>query len=201
MKNLTSKKLFSGLVILLMTALLAPLFIQRTTAATPPAPDAQSNEDGFKVTTVILVRHAEKMDAPREDPPLSEAGLARSQKLADLLGDAGIKAIYTSQFLRTKQTAEPLGKRLGIPITTINIQSKPNNPREVSEQSIRQIVDKIMERPGDTALIVGHSNSVPDVIKMLGADTAPNIDEKKFDDLFIVTVYAKGKAKVVRLKY
>jgi hypothetical protein len=48
---------------------------------------------------------------------------------------------------------------------------------------------------------VGHSNSIPDVIKMLGGDVTPVIDEKKFDDLFIVTVYAKGKAKVTHLKY
>ena len=199
MKILSSKKLFSCFVILLMTVLFAPLFIQPTAAKV--APDTKSTEDSFKVTTVILVRHAEKMDDPRSDPPLSEAGVARSQKLADLFSDAGIKAIYTSQFLRTKQTAEPLGKRLGIPVTPINIQSKPSNPREVSEQSIRQIVDRIMERAGDTALIVGHSNSVPDVIKMLGGDIVPTIDEKKFDDLFIVTVYEKGKAKVARLKY
>jgi len=50
-------------------------------------------------------------------------------------------------------------------------------------------------------LVVGHSNSIPDVIKMLGGDVVPTIDERKFDDLFIVTVYAKGKAKVVQLKY
>ena len=50
-------------------------------------------------------------------------------------------------------------------------------------------------------LVVGHSNSIPNVIKMLGGDTVPTIDERKHDDLFIVTVYAKGKAKVTQLKY
>jgi len=50
-------------------------------------------------------------------------------------------------------------------------------------------------------LVIGHSNSIPDVIKMLGGDFIPTIDERKFDDLFIVNVYAKGKAKVVQLKY
>ena len=49
--------------------------------------------------------------------------------------------------------------------------------------------------------MVGHSNSIPDVIRMLGGDTSPPIDEKKHDDLFVVTVYAKGKAKVAHLKY
>jgi bisphosphoglycerate-dependent phosphoglycerate mutase len=63
------------------------------------------------------------------------------------------------------------------------------------------VVNKILERPGENVLVVGHSNSVPDVIKMLGGDSAPTIDEKKFNDLFVVTVYAKGKAKVAHLKY
>jgi phosphohistidine phosphatase SixA len=191
------KKTFSQrrLALILLAALFAPLLIQARAAG------GSQTDDGLKVTTVILARHAEKMDAPREDPPLTEAGTARAQKLAGLLAGAGIKAIYTSQFLRTKLTAEPLAKQLGVPVTPLTLQMKPSNPREVSEQSIRQIVDKIMERPGETSLVIGHSNSVPDVIRMLGGDAVPTIDEKKFDDLFIVTVYAKGKAKVVQLKY
>jgi 2,3-bisphosphoglycerate-dependent phosphoglycerate mutase len=196
MKILFSQRRFVLLSLLLATLLFAPLLIQSGAASA-----TQSTDEGFKATTVILVRHAEKADAPREDPPLTEAGIARSQKLAALLASAGIKAVYTSQYLRTKLTAEPLAKQSGVTVTPITIQTKKSNPREVSEESIRQIVDKIMEHPGDTALVVGHSNSVPDVIRMLGGDVVPVIDEKKFDDLFIVTVYAKGKAKVVQLKY
>ncbi|HKS28809.1 MAG TPA: phosphoglycerate mutase family protein, partial [Pyrinomonadaceae bacterium] len=180
-------------VVLLTIALLASLLVQ-------PATAVQSGDEGFKPTTVILVRHAEKADAPREDPPLTEAGTARAQKLASLLSTAGVKAVYTSQFARTRLTAEPLAKQLGVTIAPITLKSKPSNPREVSEESIRQIVDKIMANAGQTALVVGHSNSVPDVIRMLGGDTVPVIDESKFDDLFIVTVYAKGKAKVLQLK-
>jgi phosphohistidine phosphatase SixA len=165
------------------------------------ATGAQATDDAFRTTTVILLRHAERADAPREDPPLNEAGAARAQKLANLLSAAGVKAIYTSQFLRTKQTAEPLAKQLGITVTPIALKSKQSNPREVAEESIRQIVDKVMERPGETSLVIGHSNSVPDVIRMLGGDTVPTIDEKTFDNLFIVTVYARGKAKVLQLKY
>jgi hypothetical protein len=77
----------------------------------------------------------------------------------------------------------------------------PSNPREVSEQSIAEITNKIYERAGDSVLVIGHSNTVPEVIKMLGGDVVPKIDEKKFDDLFVVTVYGKGKAKVVQMKY
>jgi phosphohistidine phosphatase SixA len=158
-------------------------------------------EDGSKLTTVYLVRHAEKATTPPEDPPLTEAGNARSQQLARILRKAAIKAVYTSQFLRTKQTAEPLAKSLGITPGVLFIKMSSDNPREISRQSIQEIADKIYERAGEAALVVGHSNTIPDVIKMLGGDMAPAIDEKEFNDLFIVTVYAKGKAKVAHLKY
>jgi hypothetical protein len=103
--------------------------------------------------------------------------------------------------LRAKQTGEVLGKQLGVPVNPVSLKMSPSNPRQVSEQSIAEITNKIMERAGDTALVIGHSNTVPEVIKMLGGDVVPTIDEKKFDDLFIVTVYAKGKARVVQMKY
>ena len=160
-----------------------------------------STKDDFKATTVFLVRHAEKAAEPREDPPLLESGNTRAQELARILEPVGIKAIYTSQFLRTKQTAEPLAKHLGITAITLPIKMNPAKPKEISEQSYKDIVEKIYEHPGDAALVVGHSNTVPEVIKMLGGDVAPVIDEKNFDDLFVVTVYAKGKAKVAHLKY
>ena len=158
-------------------------------------------QDDFKPKTVFLVRHAEKEDEPRQDPPLKREGVARSQELARLLGGAGIKTIYTSQFTRTKLTAEPLATKLGLTATAISLKSNPTNPRLIAEESTAEVVNKIMERPGENVLVVGHSNSVPDVIKMLGGDVVPTIDERKFDDLFIVTVYAKGKAKVTHMKY
>ena len=118
-----------------------------------------------------------------------------------LLGSAGIKAIFTSQFTRTKLTAEPLASKLGLTVAPISLKISPTNPRQIAEESTAEVVNKIMERPGENVLVVGHSNSSPDLIKMLGGDVVPTIDERKFDDLFIVTVYAKGKAKVTHVKY
>jgi broad specificity phosphatase PhoE len=158
-------------------------------------------EDGFKVTTVFLVRHAEKAANPPEDPPLLEAGSLRAQELARILGRAGIKAIYTSQFLRTKQTAEPLARLLGVASTTVPIRMSASNPREISQDSFKEMAEKVYARAGENALIVGHSNTVPEVIRALGGDTVPTIDEKEFDDLFVVTIYARGKAGVTHLKY
>lgn len=166
-----------------------------------PAATAMPPQDDFKVTTVFLVRHAERADAPREDPPLLETGTAQAQLLARMLGQSGIKAIYTSQYLRTRATAEPLAKQLGIASVAIPLKLSASNPREVSLESIQEITKQIYQRPGENALVIGHGNSIPDVIKALGGDVVPTIDEKEFDDLFVVTVYAKGKAKVTHLKY
>ena len=160
-----------------------------------------SAQDNFQPKTVFLIRHAEREDEPRQDPPLKKEGVARAQELARLLANAGIKAIYTSQFARTKQTAEPLATKLGLTLASISLKSNPANPRQIAAESTSEVVNKIMERTGENVLVVGHSNSIPDVIKMLGGDVVPTIDERKFDDLFIVTVYARGKAKVTHMKY
>ena len=198
-------KLFSGhrsirfVSLQLIASLCAILLIQpaaiRTQAGTPAA------DDGSKITTVFLVRHAEKESAPPQDPALTEAGRARAEELARILKQSGIKAIYTSQFARTKLTAEPLAKELGIEAMVIPLRADPSNPREVSKQSLAEIVEKIHGREGEASLVVGHSNTVPEVIKMLGGDMVPVIDEKQYDDLFIVTVYGRGKAGVIHLKY
>jgi phosphohistidine phosphatase SixA len=165
--------------------------------AKPERPDAAD----FKVTTVFLVRHAEKADVPGADPPLSEAGKSRAEALARLLQSAGVKAVYTSQYLRTQQTAEPIARRLGITSVSVPLSVKTSNPREVTDESIRELTKRVEANAGGAVLIVGHSNSIPEVIRMLGGDLVPKIDESRFDDLFVVTVYPGGRAKVVRLKY
>lgn len=179
------------------TTLLLISMALATLVFSPPA----FAQDEFKPITVFLIRHAEREDEPRQDPPLTKAGIDRSQALARLLSDAGIKTILSSQFTRTKQTAEPLATKLGITVTPISLKLNPSNPRQIAEESTAEVTNKILQSGGGSVLVVGHSNSIPDVIKMLGGDVVPTIDEKKFDNLFIVTVYAKGKAKVVPLKY
>ena len=169
--------------------------------AAPAVCAAQGAGGEVKATTVFLVRHAEKADVPGSDPPLSDRGRARAESLARLLRSAGVRAVFTSQFQRTQQTAEPLAKRLGVAAAAVPLAVKQSNPREVTEESIRELTKRVEAHAGQAVLIVGHSNSVPDVIRALGGDTVPKIDEGSFDDLFVVTVYASGRAKVVHLKY
>lgn len=154
-----------------------------------------------KATTVFLVRHAEKADVPGADPPLSDAGRARAEALSRLLQSANVKAVFASQYQRTRLTGEPLAKRLGVAVSAVPLGVKTSNPREITEESVRELTKRVEAHAGEAVLIVGHSNSVPDVIRALGGDVVPKIDESSFDDLFVVTVYGGGRAKVVHLKY
>ena len=132
-------------------------------------------------STVFLVRHAERADTqPGEspamgaDPDLSKAGRARAESLATALKDAKITAIFATEFKRTQQTAAPLSKALGITVTTVTSKDTP------------QLLKKIQASKGNV-LVVGHSNSVPDVIKGLGVSTPVTIGDDEFDNLFLVS--------------
>src|SRR6266478_6173883 len=143
------------------------------------------------VTIVILVRHAEKIIDPNNtDPDLSPAGQARAQELVRMFGDAGINAIYATQYKRTQQTVKPLADKLGLPINQVNSKSTADLLAQIRSQNSGQVV-----------FIAGHNNTVPEIVAALGGPTFPTIPETEFDNLYIVTVYRTGKAKVVKLKY
>ena len=143
------------------------------------------------VTTVILVRHAEKViDPNNNDQDISPAGQARAQELVRVLGDAGIRAIYATQYKRTQQTAKPLADKLGLQVNQIN------------SKNTAELITRIRsENRGQTVFVVGHNTTVPEIINALGGSQYPPIPENEFDNLYIVTVYRTGKAKVVKMKY
>jgi phosphohistidine phosphatase SixA len=167
------------------------------TAATAFAP--------FKVTTVYLVRHAEKQ-SNATDAELSDVGHKRAKRLAEVLAKAGVKAIYTSQFQRTKQTAAPLAQALGLTATEIKVESVQNPAGQMAGSSLspatlKSYGDAITQNAGRTALIVGHSNTTPALITKLGGDQAVTIPDSEYDNLYVLTIYAKGKATVAQIKY
>ncbi|PYL63474.1 MAG: hypothetical protein DMF25_10605, partial [Verrucomicrobia bacterium] len=135
--------------------------------------------------TIFIVRHAEKADATK-DPDLSEAGRARAEALAKMLQDANITAIYATEFKRTQQTAAPLAKALGIAVTTL--------PAENSAA----LIAKLRSSNGN-ALVVGHGNTIADLIKALGISEPINIAENDYDNLFGVVLVEKPQ--LIRLHY
>ena len=143
------------------------------------------------VTTVILVRHAEKKIEPNnQDPELTPEGLERAQEVARMFGDAGINAVYATQFKRTQQTVKPLSERTGVPVTLVEASQ--------TNDLLRRL--QTTER-GKTIFIAGHNNTVPAIVSELSGENYPVIPESEYDNLYIVTIYRFGKAKVVKLKY
>jgi broad specificity phosphatase PhoE len=143
------------------------------------------------LTTVILVRHAEKKIEPvNPDPDLTPEGVERAQLTARMFADAGINVIYATQYKRTQQTVQPLADRTGVPVTLLN-----------SNQT-QELVNQIhTTHRGKTIFIAGHNNTVPAIASALSGEAFPPIPETEYDNLFIVTIYRYGKAKVTKLKY
>ena len=143
------------------------------------------------VTTVIVVRHAEKnIQSDNPDPDLSPAGQVRAQEIAREFAESGIQAIYATQYRRTQQTVAPLANRLGLPITSIDAKQ--------SEELTRRILSS---NRGQTVFVAGHNNTVPEIVNLLSGEKFPLIPESEYDNMFIVTIYRFGKAKVLRTKY
>jgi broad specificity phosphatase PhoE len=146
------------------------------------------------VTTVFVVRHAERASATDRDSPLSEAGRERARDLAEVLADAGVDAVYTSQYIRTRDTAAPLAERLGLPITV--------HPVENAEASSRELATRVLaEHAGGTVLIVGHSNTVPLIVEALGGTDVGPLEDSVYERLFIVVVRAPGEAGTTRARF
>ncbi len=143
------------------------------------------------VTTVILVRHAEKNIEPNNpNPALTPEGQERAEALFRMLGESGITAIYATQYLRTQATASPLADRLGLKVNQLDARNV--------EELVRKITSNDL---GGVVFIAGHSNSVPGVISALGGGTLPEIPEQEYDNMFIVTVQKFRPTRVVKLKY
>ena len=147
---------------------------------------------------IFLVRHAERADAPAqaqqshsmlaEDPPLTPAGEQRAARLATVLSQAGITAIYTSEFKRTRQTAAPLADKLKIK----PVMAAAKDPAPLLAQ---------LKKAQAPVLVVGHANTLPVLIKALGVTEAVAIGDNDYDNIFIVVRGATGKPTLIRLKY
>jgi broad specificity phosphatase PhoE len=140
--------------------------------------------------SVILVRHAERAGGMSGDVPISEAGRCRAEALAKMLADTGITHIYTSEVVRTQQTAAPLAKKLGI------------TPEVIPAKDVDALVEKL--RAGGkqgVALVVGHSNTLPEIVARLGGGAVPPIADNEYGRMMIVTVTGPKQATVVTLHY
>ena len=135
---------------------------------------------------VVIVRHAEKGTNAGNDPDLSSAGHARANELARILKDSGITAIFTSEFKRTQETAAPTA-------TATHVM-----PTVVAAKDTAALAGKLHQLNGN-ALVVGHGDTIPNIIKALGINNPINIPDGDYSELLIVIL--GDKPQLFRLHY
>lgn len=135
--------------------------------------------------TVYIVRHAEKVKTSdsigkmmANDPPLSEAGKVRALVLKNELADKHIGHIYSTNTIRARSTAEPLSEAIKINIELYN--------------SIDSLISAIRSAKGNV-LVVGHSNTVDDIVNKLCGQVkiASDLKDGEYDNLFVVKIRGK----------
>ena len=133
--------------------------------------------------TIYVVRHAEKAIAEpnmSSDVPLSEKGKERAEALKELLKTKKIASVFSTNTIRTKTTAKPVADYFGLSIETYN--PKPDSAFIL-----------LLKSKSDNTLVVGHSNTVDDIVNLLCGSTvvAADLKDNQYDNLFVVK--RKGK--------
>jgi broad specificity phosphatase PhoE len=159
-------------------------------APKPPAvAEAEGGEGGPVI--VYVVRHAEKVvsaDAPK-DPPLTAQGAQRAAALAREIDVTSLVAVYATPFVRTRSTAAPSAEAAGLSVT------------ECPPDDTAGLVAKIRSVEKGNVLVVGHSNTVPEILEALGAAEAVVLGDGDFGDLFVVTLHPDGAATMERKRF
>ena len=147
-------------------------------------------------TTIVVVRHAERSTDDPRDPSLSPAGQDRARALSAVLSDARVTDIYTTQYKRTRQTAEPYAQQSGITIVERPISAA--NSATYARDLAREILTR---SAGRSVLVVGHSNTVPDIVGALSGTAIPAMTEAEYDHIFVVVIPASGSPRVMQLRF
>lgn len=142
------------------------------------------------ITTLFLVRHAEKVGDGSLDPALTLAGAARADELAYILAHVKLDAIYSTPYIRTKQTVLPTAREKGLELKLY----KPGD---------KDFLKKILKAfSGGTVLIVGHSNTIPKLANELtGQSDFSEMDDATYDNLFIACVPTEGNPVILRMRF
>ena len=157
----------------LPATLLSALALLTACATTPPP---QSRD-------LYVMRHLLKAEG--QDPPLSALGQACATALARTLFDRGIRTIYVSTTARSRQTAGPLAARLGL------------TPVEYDPRDTPALTARVRAEAG-TTLVVGHSNTVPDIVEGLGGPRPGDLDETRYGEIWRMA--ANGTVTMMRIE-
>jgi broad specificity phosphatase PhoE len=135
---------------------------------------------------VFIVRHAEKASTGGKDPDLSAEGQKRADALAHILRDSNITSVFVTEFKRTQETAAPTAKAAHV------------TPTVVPANDVGVLAGKLRTFNGN-ALVVGHGNTIPDLLKALGIATPVSIPEDDYTEIF--AVFIGDESHLVRLHY
>jgi broad specificity phosphatase PhoE len=135
---------------------------------------------------VFIVRHAEKAATEGNDPDLSVAGQKRAETLARILKDSQITTVFVSEFKRTQETAAPTAKEARL------------NPIVVPSNDVAGMAARVRALSGN-ALVVGHGNTIPQLIEALGITTSIAIPENDYSEIFVVLMH--DPPQLFRLHY
>ena len=137
---------------------------------------------------VFLVRHGEKVDQSR-NPELSSAGYIRAATLAHTLQNSQIQYVHSTDFIRTMKTAEPAAAINGLEVEVY----KPSDLKSFAAE---------LRQKGGRHLVVGHSNTTPRMVELLGGESGTEINEPdEYDRLYVVTIDGSGEVNTVLLRY
>ncbi|MBC3831793.1 histidine phosphatase family protein [Undibacterium amnicola] len=137
--------------------------------------------------TIFIVRHGEKVDESR-DPLLSAQGKNRAMNLANILRDADVKRIYVTEFQRTQMTAAPLAEARQLSLTPYAAKESRSLANQLSATD-------------SNALVVGHSNTLIDILQGLGVHTAKNVADDEYDRLIVVHLNKNAAPTYTVLRY
>ena len=135
---------------------------------------------------VFIVRHAEKASAGGKDPDLSVEGQKRADALANMLKDSQITSVFVTEFKRTQETAAPTARAAHV------------NPTVIPANDMASLVQKLRALKGN-ALVVGHGNTIPDLLKAIGIATPVTIPEDDYTEIFAVLI--GDTPRLLRLHY
>ena len=121
--------------------------------------------------TIFVIRHLQK--AQGDDPPLTSEGAAAAERLANMLADKGISAIYATPTRRAMETAAPLARKTGVAVT------------EYDPQNHDSLVASVAANEG-AVLVVGHSNTVPNLVVRFGGHSSPRLTEQDYGTVFVI---------------
>jgi phosphohistidine phosphatase SixA len=183
---------------ILLSALLSPGPLGPALSRTDPSGLPYSSAstvpgDDTLLSTIIIVRHAEK-DTAKNDPGLTGAGKERSQLLRAMLSKAKLTAVFATQYTRTRETVRPAAEAAGLNTVIVGVD---NDIRAHA----RALVDSIAARGPGTFLVASHSNVIPAILAALGVAGTYEIPDDEYDGFYIVTRAGEASGRLVLLRY